>query len=227
MAANFATTMESLAQAYAQQHGVSSQISSGSSGKHYAQIRQGAPFDLFFSADNRRTADLEREGHTVAGSRQIYALGRLVLWSPDPAKIPADGAALLAAQDYRRLAMANPRVAPYGASAEALMNALNLDLPRGRVVVGQSLGQTMNFLVSGNAEIGFIALSQARIYEREHGKGSSWLPAEELYPPIIQEAVVPRTSRQQDAAQKLLAWMRDDPVAQAIITEDGYRLPQQ
>lgn len=225
VAANFTTTMERLAQAYEQQHGVPSQISSGSSGKHYAQIRQGAPFDLFFSADNARTADLERENHGVAATRQVYALGRLVLWSPDPARIPADGAALLASQDYRRLAMANPRVAPYGAAAEALLEGLDLNLSRGRVVIGQSLGQTLNFVTSGNAEIGLIALSQARIYEREHGAGSRWLPAEELYPSIIQEAVVLRTSKQPEAAQKLLAWMRDDPSAQAIIEEDGYRLP--
>ena len=226
VAANFATTMERLSQAYAQQHGVSSQISSGSSGKHYAQIRQGAPFDLFFSADNMRTADLEKEGHGVAGSRQVYALGRLVLWSNDPNIIPEDGTALLASDQYRRLAMANPRVAPYGAAAEALLEGLKLKLPRGRVVIGQSLGQTLNFVTSGNAEIGFVALSQARIYEREHGAGSSWIPDEELYPSIIQEAIVSSASQQQEAAQRLLAWMRDDPAARAIIEEDGYRLPE-
>ena len=226
VAANFATTMERLAQAYEQQHGVASQISSGSSGKHYAQIRQGAPFDVFFSADNLRTADLEKEGHGVAGSRQVYALGRLVLWSPNPDLIPADGAALLASNQYRRLAMANPRVAPYGTAAEALLEGLALTLPRGRVVIGQSLGQTLNFVTSGNAEIGFIALSQANIYERERGAGSRWLPPEDGYPAIIQEAIVLNASNQQEAALKLLAWMRDDPTARAIIEEDGYHLPQ-
>ena len=222
VAANFATTMERLAQRYEQQHGVSSQISSGSSGKHYAQIRQGAPFDVFFSADNVRTADLEKEGHGVAGTRQVYALGRLVLWSTDPARIAEDGAALLAGQDYQRLAMANPRVAPYGAAAEALLEGLKLKLPRGRVVIGQSLGQTLNFVTSGNAEIGFVALSQANIYEREHGAGSRWLPPEDSYPAIVQEAVVLIASNQQEAALKLLAWMREDPSARAIIEEDGY-----
>ena len=226
VAANFATTMERLAQAYEQQHGVASQISSGSSGKHYAQIRQGAPFDVFFSADNLRTADLEKEGHGVPGSRQVYALGRLVLWSPNPDMIPADGAALLASNQYRRLAMANPRVAPYGAAAEALLEGLALTLPRGRVVIGQSLGQTLNFVTSGNAEIGFVALSQANIYEREHGAGSRWLPPEDSYPAIIQEAIVLSASNRQETALQLLAWMRDDPVARAIIEEDGYHLPQ-
>ncbi|MFU8838686.1 MAG: molybdate ABC transporter substrate-binding protein [Thiohalomonadaceae bacterium] len=226
VAANFATTMERLVQAYEQQHGVASQISSGSSGKHYAQIRQGAPFDLFFSADNMRTADLEKEGHGVTGTRQVYALGRLVLWSPDPGMIPEDGAALLAGDQYRRLAMANPRVAPYGAAAEALLASLDLRLPRGRVVIGQSLGQTLNFVTSGNAEIGFVALSQANIYEREHGAGSRWLPPEDRYPTIVQEAIVLRASDQQQAALKLLAWMREDPTARGIIEEDGYRLPE-
>ncbi len=226
VAANFATTMERLAQRYAQQHGVASQISSGSSGKHYAQIRQGAPFDVFFSADNVRTADLEKEGHGETGSRVVYALGRLVLWSPDPGMIPTDGAALLASEQYRRLAMANPRVAPYGAAAQALLEGLDLRLTRGRVVIGQSLGQTLNFVTSGNAEIGFVALSQANIYEREHGAGSRWLPPEDSYPAIVQEAIVLSASPQQEAALQLLAWMREDPTARAIIEEDGYRLPQ-
>jgi molybdate transport system substrate-binding protein len=226
VAANFTTTMERLARAYQQQHGVASQISSGSSGKHYAQIRQGAPFDLFFSADNMRTADLEEGGHAVADSRQVYALGRLVLWSSDPNRIPEDGAALLASDQYRRLAMANPRVAPYGAAADALLEGLDIRLPRGRVVIGQSLGQTLNFVTSGNAEIGFVALSQANIYEREHGAGSRWLPPEDSYPAIVQEAIVLSASNQQEAALKLLAWMREDPTARAIIEEDGYRLPE-
>lgn len=226
VAANFATTMERLAQLYEQQQGVPSQISSGSSGKHYAQIRQGAPFDLFFSADNLRTSDLVEEGHGVTGTRRVYALGRLVLWSTNPARIPDDGPGFLASQNYQRLAMANPRVAPYGAAAEALLERLDLELPSGRVVLGQSLGQTLNFVISGNAEIGFIALSQARIYERENAVGSSWLPAEDLYPPIIQEAIVLSASSQQEAAQTLLNWILNDPAARSIIEEDGYRLPQ-
>ncbi|MGM0593677.1 MAG: molybdate ABC transporter substrate-binding protein [Pseudomonadota bacterium] len=225
VAANFSATMERLSHTYEQQRGVHSLVSGASSGKHYAQIRQGAPFDLFLSADNVRTADLEKEGHAVAGSRRTYALGRLVLWSPDPDMIPEDGGALLASDHYQRLAMANPRVAPYGAAAEAVLDSLGLALPRGRVVIGQSVGQTFNFVSTGNAEIGLVALSQAINYEREHAKGSSWIPAAEHYPAITQEAIVLSRSPQQQAARALLEWMRSDPAARAIIEEDGYRLP--
>ena len=227
VAANFAATMERLAQAYERQHGVASLVSSASSGKHYAQIRQGAPFDLFLSADNRRTADLEREGLGLPASRQVYALGRLVLWSPDPDMIPQHGAGLLASDRYRRLAMANPRVAPYGAAAEAVLASLDLELPRGRVVIGQSVGQTFNFVSTGNAEIGLVALSQAINYEREHAAGSRWLPAASRYPAITQEAIVLTASQRQQAAQALLEWMREDPAARAIIEGDGYLLPTQ
>ncbi|MGM0476794.1 MAG: molybdate ABC transporter substrate-binding protein [Pseudomonadota bacterium] len=226
VASNFAGTMERLAELHEHQHGVSSRISSGSSGKHYAQIRQGAPFDVFFSADDVRTAELAEEGHGIADTRQVYARGRLVLWSRDPDRIPEDGAAFLASADDQRLAMANPRLAPYGAAAEAVMDSLNLERPPGRVVVGQNIGKTFNFVTTGNAAIGFVALSQVRDWERENGAGSRWLPDADRYPPVIQEAIVLSDSDRTDAARELLAWMREDPDARAVIEEDGYGLPR-
>ncbi|MCA1792249.1 MAG: molybdate ABC transporter substrate-binding protein, partial [Thioalkalivibrio sp.] len=119
VAANFTATLERLTDVYGPENGVRFAISSGSSGKHFAQIRQGAPFDIFFSADDQRTADLVASGHAAADSRFVYAEGVLALWSPDAGRIPADGAAFLKGRDYRRVSIANPRVAPYGAAAEA------------------------------------------------------------------------------------------------------------
>ncbi|WP_038043450.1 molybdate ABC transporter substrate-binding protein [Thioalkalivibrio sulfidiphilus] len=225
VASNFTPTLERLAQAYQAEYGVQMAISSGSSGKHFAQIRQGAPFDLFFSADNLRTAELVESGQALPESRFVYAQGVLVLWSPDPERIPADALALLRQGDYRRLAMANPRVAPYGTAAEAVIEAHGIQVPRGRLVTGQSIGHAFNFIITGNAELGFVALSQAITWERQHGQGSRWLPDTAHYPPILQEAVQLRQARDPEAAHRFLDWVRNNPEARAIIEADGYRLP--
>ncbi|ACL72656.1 molybdenum ABC transporter, periplasmic molybdate-binding protein [Thioalkalivibrio sulfidiphilus HL-EbGr7] len=225
VAANFTATLERLAQAYAQQSDVRLAIISGSSGKHYAQIVQGAPFDLFFSADDQRTADLVGSGHAVADSRHAYADGILVLWSPDPDLIPADGVAFLKGDGYRRLAMANPRVAPYGAAAESVLTHYQVSPGRGRLVTGQSIGQTFNFITTGNAQVGFVALSQVITHERSHPPGSRWLPDASIYAPIIQEVVRLSSAQDPHAAQTFLDWVRLDPAARAIIEADGYRMP--
>jgi molybdate transport system substrate-binding protein len=224
VAANFTATLDRLAEVYGPERGVRFAISSGSSGKHFAQIRQGAPFDLFFSADDQRTADLVASGHAVADSRFVYAEGVLALWSPDAGRIPMDGATFLNAGEYRRLAIANPRVAPYGVAAEAVMRALGIELPAGRLVTGQSIGQAFNFVTTGNAEVGFVALSQVITHERQHGTGSRWIPAPGSYPPIMQEAVLLTTARDPDAAAAFLDWVRHSEVARAVIESDGYRL---
>lgn len=225
VASNFTPTLERLAQAYQAEYGVEMAISSGSSGKHFAQIRQGAPFDLFFSADNLRSAELVRGGQALPESRFIYAQGVLVLWSPDPERIPADALALLNQGDYRRLAMANPRVAPYGAAAEAVIEAHGIEVPRGRLVTGQSLGHAFNFITTGNADLGFVALSQVIAWERQHGEGSRWMPDTAQYPPILQEAVQLGQARDPEAARRFLEWVRNNPQARAIIEADGYRQP--
>jgi molybdate transport system substrate-binding protein len=224
VAANFTATLERLAEIYGPEHGVRFAISSGSSGKHFAQIRQGAPFDIFFSADDQRTADLVASGQAVADSRFAYSEGILALWSPHAGRVPADGAAFLAGDDYRRLSIANPRVAPYGAAAEAVMRAQGIEIATGRIVTGQSIGQAFNFVTTGNAEVGFVALSQVIGHERQYGAGSRWIPAPESYPPIVQEAVVLTAARNSDAAHEFLHWVRTSEVARAVIESDGYRL---
>lgn len=224
VAANFNATLERLAEAYGREHGVRFAISSGSSGKHFAQISQGAPFDIFFSADDQRTADLIANGRAVADSRFVYAEGVLVLWSPDASRIPEDGAAFLKNGDYRRVAIANPRVAPYGAAAEAVMEAHGIELAPGRIVTGQSIGQAFNFVTTGNAEVGFVALAQVITHERQQGTGSRWTPPAETYPPIVQEAVLLTAAREPQAARAFLDWVRTSEVGREVIQSDGYRL---
>jgi molybdate transport system substrate-binding protein len=224
VAANFTATLERLAEVYGPENEVRFAISSGSSGKHFAQIRQGAPFDIFFSADDQRTADLVASGHALADSRFAYAEGVLALWSPGAGRIPADGAAFLKAGDYRRVSIANPRVAPYGAAAEAVMKAYGIELAAGRIVMGQSIGQAFNFVTTGNADVGFVALSQVITQERQHGAGSRWIPAPESYPPIVQEVVLLTAVRDADAARAFLDWVRTSEMARGVIESDGYRL---
>lgn len=224
VAANFTATLERLAQAYGAESGVGFLISSGSSGKHFAQIRQGAPFDLFFSADDQRTADLVSGGQAVAESRFVYAHGVIALWSTDPALIPGDAVAFLKDGDYRRLSLANPRVAPYGAAGEAVLRTHGVDV-RGRLVTGQTISQAFNFITTGNADLGFVALSQLITWERDHGSGSRWLPDAADYPAIIQEAVLLTAADDPVAAQGFLDWVGNNPVALGIIEADGYRLP--
>lgn len=224
VAANFTATLERLAEVYAPDNGVRFAISSGSSGKHFAQIRQGAPFDIFFSADAERTADLITSGHAVADSGFIYARGILALWSPTPGVIPEDGIAFLKSGNYRRIAIANPRVAPYGVAAEAVLNAYGVHLGPRRLTTGQSIGQAFSFVSTGNAEIGFVALSQVIAYERQRPIGSRWLPSFETYPPILQEAVLLTAAREPDAARSFLDWVRTSEAARVVIESDGYRL---
>lgn len=225
VAANFTATLERLAEAYAPENGVPFAISSGSSGKHFAQISQGAPFDIFFSADDQRTGDLVASGHAVADSRFVYAEGVLALWSPDPAVVPEDGAAFLKSGDYGHLAIANPRVAPYGAAAEAVMKALGIDPGPGRLVTGQSIGQAFSFVTTGNAEVGLVALSQVITHERQKdAAGSRWIPEADSYPPLVQEVVLLAAARNPEAARAFLDWVRTSDAAHAVIEADGYRL---
>jgi molybdate transport system substrate-binding protein len=224
VAANFTATLERLAEVYGPENGVRFAISSGSSGKHFAQINQGAPFDIFFSADDQRTVDLVASGHAAADSRFAYAEGVLALWSSDPRRIPADGAAFLKGGDYRRVSIANPRVAPYGAAVAAVMRAHGIELGAGRIVTGQSIGQAFNFVTTGNAEVGFVALSQVITHERQHGAGSRWIPAPESYPPIVQEVVLLTAARDPEAARAFLDWVRTSEAARGVIESDGYRL---
>src|SRR5690606_25869413 len=174
VATNFAATMNALIQRFEELTEHSVLASSGSTGSHYAQIRNGAPFDAFFAADDERPQLLEEEGLIVPGSRFLYAVGRLALWSPRPDYVDEEGR-VLEAGGFRFLAIANPEVAPYGAAARDVLVARGLwDALQPRLVRGQDIGQTYQFVATGNAELGFVAWAQLARQEPEV-QGSYWL----------------------------------------------------
>ena len=195
VAANFAAPAETLATLYEAETGTKVSISSGASGALFAQITQGAPFDLFLSADAARPERLEAEGFALTGSRFTYALGKLVLWSAEPELVDGAGA-VLESGVFAHLSIANPESAPYGTAAIAAMEALGvLQAIRPKLVIGQSVAQAFQFIESGNAELGFIALSQLG----PDAGGSRWEVPAELYPPIRQDAVIIRNDPDAEA----------------------------
>jgi molybdate transport system substrate-binding protein len=224
VAANFSGPLQQLAPLYERGSGHHLLISAGSSGQLATQIRQGAPFDVFLSADVEKPEQLEREGLTVAGSRCIYAIGTLVLWSPQAGLVDQSGE-VLASQRFHLLGIANPQTAPYGSAAQQVLqhlklwDTLNTDH---RIVTGENITQTWQFAASGGADLAFVALSQV-IGTNGHIEGSSWLPPQSLYSPIEQGAVALAASQQSPAAQSFLHWLRNDPEALDVIHAAGYR----
>ncbi len=216
VASNFLAPAKALARAYETAEGVPVKLSSGSTGKLYAQIVNGAPFDIFLAANRREPERLEAEGGAVKGSRFTYALGRLVLWSAD-ARLVEDPRSVLEAGDYRRLALANPRTAPYGAAAVAVLEALGLRQKLDeRLVYGENIAQAYQFVATGNAQLGFIARSQL-----PEGKGSSWIVPEDLYPPIEQQAVLLQRAADKARARAFMEYLRG-PEAGALVESFGY-----
>ncbi len=219
VAANFAGPAERLSEAFTAETGHRLKISTGSTGAFAAQIRNGAPFMLFLAADETRPAQLEAEGLAVAGSRFTYAVGRLVLWSPDPRWLAAGHAAALADPGLRHLAIANPQIAPYGRAAKEALTALGAwEAIEAKLVQGEDVGQTFQFVASGNAELGFVALSQ--VLERG---GSRWEVPPELHGPIRQQAVLLLPGKETAAATGFLEFLRS-PAAEEIIAAAGYGL---
>jgi molybdate transport system substrate-binding protein len=200
-------------------------MNSGSSGKFYAQIKHGAPFDVFFSADMTRPQRLEEEGLTVSGSRFTYAIGRLTLWSPDPDMIKRDGPSVLSNGHFEHLAMANPKTAPYGAAAKRTLEAMGLwNHIKSRVVQGENISQAFHFVYSQNAELGFMALSQI-LDPKIHGAGSRWDVPANLHEPLRQQAILLIHGRHNTAAQAFLDYVKG-PKARTIIKQFGYGLDQ-
>jgi molybdate transport system substrate-binding protein len=217
VATNFTETMNALVGLFEQESDHTVLISAGSTGSHYAQIRNGAPFEAFFAADAERPALLERQGVGVAGSRFLYAVGRLVLWSPRADFVDGEGR-VLESGAFRFLAIANPELAPYGAAARELLMARNLwSSLQAKLVRGQDIGQAYSFVYTGNAELGFVAYSQLKKPAAEIS-GSYWLVPEALHRPIAQEAVLLRDVA---AAREFLELVKS-PSARAIIRSYGY-----
>lgn len=226
VAANFSACLDEILAAWTGQGGAPAVVAVGSTGRHYAQITNGAPFDLFFAADAERPRLLEERGLAVAGSRFTYALGRLVLWAPKLATEGEDPLLLLAGRRYEHLAIANPRLAPYGRATRQVLEGLGVwdELERGdsaRLVMGQSVGQAWQFVAAGAAQAGLLAFSQTIGLENRAGV----LPIPETaYDPIEQQAVLLARGRDHPAARAFLEFVRG-PVAAPILAEYGYRAP--
>ncbi|TNF55479.1 MAG: molybdate ABC transporter substrate-binding protein [Gammaproteobacteria bacterium] len=216
VASNFATAMPYLAERFRQQTGHELIVSTASTGKLYAQIIHGAPFDVYLAADDKYPRRLEREGRAVPGSGFTYAIGRLALWSPRTGYVDAQGE-VLKQGGFRRLAVANPRLAPYGEAAREALVKLGLWTGlQPKMVFGENIAQTYQFVASGNAELGFVAYSQIK-----WGTGSHWLVPASLHSPLRQDAVLLRRGQDNPAARAFLAFLRS-PAATAIIESQGY-----
>mgnify|MGYP002713172974 CR=1 FL=1 len=222
VAANFVATLEQMAGPFERRYGHRMVISSGSTGKLYAQISNGAPYDLFLAADRARPERLEAEGEGVPGTRFTYALGRIVLWSKQPHQ-QGDSSAVLTRGQFRRLAIANPLTAPYGLAAQQVMQQLGVwELLQPKLVRGENIAQTFQFVASGNAELGFIAPAQLRA--RGEPIGTAWEIPAKLHRPIEQQALLLRGARQPQAAQAFLTFLRSDEV-HGILQRFGYDVP--
>ena len=193
---------------------------SGSSGKHYAQILNGAPFDLFFSADKLRPNMLEKEEVFNNQSRFTYALGRLALWSPFNEYVDSDGQVLYN-DDFRFLAIANPKIAPYGIASKETLTSMNLwqDMEE-KLVRGENIAQTFQFAKSGNAKLGFVSYSQI-LSLNSSSEGSYWLVPQSMYQPIEQQAILLKDS---SLGKDFLSFIMSDE-ALDIIKRNGYDLP--
>lgn len=222
VAANFAGPMEKLAAEFQRDTGHKAIVATGATGKFYAQIRNGAPFEVLLAADDDTPARLETENHVVAGSRFTYAVGRLVLWSARDGVVDAGGN-VLKTGSYKHLAIANPKTAPYGAAAVATLRKLGLyESVQPRIVQGENIAQAWQFASTGNAELGFVA--QAQVWrDGKFTSGSGWIVPATMHAPIRQDAALLAKGAGNPAAQALLQYLRTDK-AKALIRTFGYEV---
>ncbi|KPX13097.1 Molybdenum ABC transporter periplasmic molybdate-binding protein [Pseudomonas syringae pv. delphinii] len=222
VAANFTAPIQAIATDFEKDTGHKLVAAFGATGQFYTQIKNGAPFEVFLSADDTTPAKLEQEGDTVKGSRFTYAIGTLALWSAKEGYVDSKGEVLKANQ-YQHLSIANPKAAPYGLAATQVLSKMGLtDATKAKIVEGQSITQAYQFVSTGNAELGFVALSQ--IYK--DGKltsGSAWIVPDSLHDPIKQDAVILTKGKDNAAAKALVEYLKG-PKAAAIIKSFGYRL---
>lgn len=220
VAANFTAPMQKIAAAFEQDTGHKAILSFGSTGKFYAQIKNGAPFQVLLSADDQTPARLEREGQGVSGTRFTYAIGKLVLWSRQPGLVDDKGDVLRTGR-FNRVALADPKLAPYGAAAVQVLGGLGLMSSLApKFVQGENIAQTYQFVATGNAEIGFVALSQV-FADGKLTQGSAWMIPAKLHAPIRQDAVLLGSGKDNAAAAALMAYLRSDKV-RAVIRSFGY-----
>jgi len=223
VAANFTAPMQKIAAEFEKDTGHKALLSFGATGKFYAQIKNGAPFQVFLAADDKTPAKLETEGDTVPGSRFTYAIGTLVLWSAKPGYVDDQGKVLKKGQ-FKHLAIASPKTAPYGAATvETLMKLGLLESIQPKFVTGENISQTYQFIVTENAELGFVALSQVMV-DGQLTSGSAWIVPVNLHEPIRQDAVILAKGKDQPVAKELVDYLKGKK-ATAIIQSYGYALP--
>ncbi|MEZ0197182.1 molybdate ABC transporter substrate-binding protein [Pseudomonas qingdaonensis] len=222
VAANFTAPIQVIAKDFEKDTGHKLVASFGATGQFYAQIKNGAPFEVFLSADDTTPEKLENEGETVKGSRFTYAIGTLALWSPKAGYVDDKGE-VLKKNDYKHLSIANPKAAPYGLAATQVLAKLNLtEATKGKLVEGQNITQAFQFVSTGNAELGFVALSQ--IYkDGKVSNGSAWIVPADLHDPIKQDAVILNKGKDNAAAKALVDYLKG-PKAAEVIKSYGYEL---
>lgn len=222
VAANFTAPIQAIAKNFEKDTGHTLVAAYGATGQFYAQIKNGAPFEVFLAADDSTPAKLEQEKEIVPGSRFTYAIGTLALWSAKEGYVDAKGD-VLKQNTYKHLSIANPKAAPYGLAATQVLDKLKLtEATKGKIVEGQNITQAFQFVSTGNAELGFVALSQ--IYK--DGKvtsGSAWIVPSNLHDPIRQDAVILNKGKDSAAAKALVEYLKG-PKAAAVIKSYGYEL---
>ena len=226
VAANFTEVSRQLAELFERETGYTTRISYGSTGKLFAQIENGAPFDLFLSADTQRPEKAEKEGLAVAGSRFNYAKGKLVLWSSE-SNLFKTGENYLKTASFQHIALANPKTAPYGLAAREVLEKLGIWQKlnsTNRLVRGESIAQTFQFVATGNTQAGFVAFSQIKAWQSAHQQteaGTTWEISTEYYNPINQAAVLLERGKTNPAAQAYLKFL-DSENARTLIRSYGY-----
>ncbi|MGV8891545.1 MAG: molybdate ABC transporter substrate-binding protein [Burkholderiaceae bacterium] len=220
VAANFTAPMQQIATAFEKDTGHKAVLVFGATGQLYAQINHGAPFEILLAADAKTPLKLEKELLAVADTRFTYAIGKLVLWSAKEGYVDAKGE-VLKKNTFKHLALANPKTAPYGAASIAALQKLGLlENIQPKIVQGGNISQTWQFVSTGNAELGFIALSQ--VYkEGKITSGSAWMVPANLYDTIRQDAIILAKGRNKPAATALINYLKSDK-AHAIIQSYGY-----
>lgn len=222
VAANFAGPFQKIAADFAAETGHSAVVSTGSTGKFHAQIREGAPFEVLLAADDETPRKLEDEALAVKGQSFTYAKGKLVLWSAKPDLVDQDGA-VLGKGGFEHLALANPKLAPYGAAGVETLKALGVyERVAPKIVQGDNIAQALQFVSTGNAELGFVALSQVAAPDKP-ATGSWWVVPARLYSPILQNAALLKKGEGNAAAVALLKYLKGDK-ARAVIKSYGYEL---
>ncbi|QBF27118.1 molybdate ABC transporter substrate-binding protein [Pseudomonas tructae] len=222
VAANFSAPIQAIAKDFEKDTGHTLVAAYGATGQFYAQIKNGAPFQVFLAADDSTPAKLENEGDTVKGSRFTYAIGTLALWSAKEGYVDAKGDVLKKNQ-FKHLSIANPKAAPYGLAATQVLDKLKLsEATKGKIVEGQNITQAFQFVSTGNAELGFVALSQ--IYkDGKVSSGSAWIVPSSLHEPIRQDAVILNKGKDSAAAKALVEYLKG-PKAAAVIKSYGYQI---